>query len=216
METVHLDKGPPCESRGGLLWGSWDGKLAIVDRYTESFDPEKMERCYVVRFALDLNERTPIVLTAREAEHFIGRDVRVLNSRVPYEQTTWTLGSQHYADYRTGGFSGATQFFVKTTLTELSDQEHARLVRLLWARKWLRVETKRTQKVLKAMLARSFTDLQADHYEVANEADRILRAAGFDTCKSNDECDRAWADLRKRGIYCEARNGRVKWFIEPE
>lgn len=218
METIRLDKAPEHTTRGGLHWGAWDGKLAIVDHYSERFDAEKMERCYVVRFALDVHDRNPIALSERAFERVIGLDVRVRDSRAPYEKTTFEIGSRMYnpSEYILGTFSSPIEFRVKVSLAEMADAEHFALARSLRQKGFACVETKKTAKQIKAMLSRSFTDLQGDHYEIANEADRILRGSGYDTSASDEGCNFAWAQLRKRGVFVEARSGRVKWILNPE
>jgi len=218
IQLVHLDTEPVHVSRGGLQWGSWEGKLAIVDRYDDRFDVEKMERCYVVRFALDVHDRKPIELTERAFERVIGLDVCVRDPRAPYEKTTFEIGNRMYnpSEYILGTFSAPIEYRVKVTLAEMSDAEHFKLAHSLRDRGYVVIETKRTAKQIKAMLARSFADLQADHYEIANEADRILVRTGYNTSASDEGCNFAWARLRKRGVFVEARSGRVKWILNPE
>lgn len=218
METKHLDTEPVHVSRGGLHWGSWEGKLAIVDRYDDRFDVEKMERCYVVRFALDVHDRKPIELTERAFERVIGLDVRVRDPRAPYEKTTFEIGNRAYnpSEYILGTFSAPIDFRVKVKLADMTDREHFALARSLRQRGYVFIETKRTEKQIKAMLARSFADLQADHYEIANEADRILIGYGYDTSKSDEGCNFAWSIVRKSGVFTETKAGRVKWIIAPK
>jgi len=218
MEVKHLEKAPEYISRGPFAWGAWDGKLAIVDPYPERFDAEKMERSYVVRFALDVHDRNPIVLSERALERVIGLPVTVRDPHAPYEKTTFEIGNRMYnpSEYILGTFSAPIEYRVKVTLADMTDKEHFALARSLRDRSYVCIETKRSAKQIKAMLARSFTDLQGDHYEIANEADRILVRTGYNTSASDEGCNFAWAQLRKRGVFVEARSGRVKWILDPE
>jgi hypothetical protein len=218
METQYLDKMPEHTTRGGLHWGAWEGKLALVDLYEDRFDAEKMERSYVVRFAVNVPDRKPIELSARAFERVIGMDIRVSDRSAPYEKTTFEIGNRMYnpSEYIHGSFAPAIDFRVKVSLAEMGDKEHYKLARSLRDRGFFAIETKRSAKQIKAMLACSFTDLQADHYEIANEADALLRATGFDTCASDEGCNIAWARFAERGVFVETRKGRVKWFLNPE
>jgi hypothetical protein len=215
MQTVRLAELPPHTSaRGGLRWGAWDNKLAIVDRYPERFDAETLERSYIVRFAADTHTREPIVLSERAFERVIGLDVRVRDPRVPYEKTTFEIGNRLYnpSEYICGTFSAPVEYRVKLSLVDMGDDEHFMLIRSLQARGFVRIETKRSKKQIEAMLARSFTDLQDGEHETANEADRIVRAC-MSTSHMNGDADAVWQSLRNRGVFVLTRAGRVKFSI---
>jgi hypothetical protein len=211
-ETVRLAKAPSHTTRGGLYWGAWDGHLAIVD--IRGFDTETMERCYVVRFAVDVHTREPLALTERALERAIGLEVRVRNPHVPYEQTVFEVGNRVYnpSEYIQGTFAPPIEYRVKLSLSDMTDEEHYALLRSLRARGFMRIETRRTAKQIKAMLARSFAELQDE--DEADEAHRILLTI-VPSRLTDEVCDTTWKNLRSRGVYTETRAGRVKWLIQP-
>ncbi|NJN64281.1 MAG: hypothetical protein HC882_04970 [Acidobacteria bacterium] len=217
---MRLKKAPPHATRGGLHWGSWDGALAIVDVYSERFDAARMERCYVVRLALDLHERKPIRLTDRAFERVVGQRVNVRDPSARYEETTFEIGNRVYDPINaiSGTFAPIVEYRVKVSLVDMTDEEHRTVLRTLSERHFVRIETRRSARQIRDMINRSFTELQNDYCcEIANEADRILcRDLRFDTGRSTMAgCDAAWSGIGRRGVYVETAKGRIKWILPP-
>lgn len=192
----------------GRHWSTWGADLAIVDSDSSWFDPATMTRRYVVRFAINMYDRTRYN-APRDTD--IGLPVNVNDGRVPYEQAVWTIGTSGYGAIR-GTFTTPASFRVKVALRDLDKGETIAVKAWLREQGYAQIDTKKSAKAIAALLARSFSELQRDVPDIANEADRILTCAGFDTCLSDVECDQAWRALAARGVWRDGRTA-ITWIL---
>lgn len=210
MDEIRLAKAPPHDTRGPFSWGSWDGALAIVELLDDRFDPDTCERLYAVRFAT-VGGKHPVPSIP---DYDLGMPVNVARPDLPYTETTFKLGI--FGNRRhipLGGFTAAVRYRVPTTLREMTDAEHRALRRLLSDRHVVDArETKLTPATWRRLFERTFAEVQAGPVEEANEADRILVRMGVDTC-DDAAASAGWRSLRERGLFTEARNGRIKWIV---
>ncbi len=206
--VVGLPKGT--ELRRAELFSSWGGKLALVDRpFQGGFDPNKMERTYTVRFAVDHRSKRPLNAVAR----YVGVEPHILNRRVPYEQTGFTIGG--YGDRLEGTFAPLQRFLVNLKLRELTDAEHRELAQELVRREFFDATGYLfKKKQWQSLLGQSFTAIQVDEgAEVANEVDRFV-TRNFDNDSLNDAAaNHRWGEVARRGVFATTRKGRVRFIV---
>lgn len=210
MDEIRLAKVPPHDTRGPFSWGSWDGALAIVELLDDRFNVDTCERLYAVRFATVAGKHpVPSI-----PDYDLGMPVNVARPDLPYTETTFKLGT--FGNRRhipIGGFSPGCLFRVPTTLRDMTDQEHRFLRRSFSDRHVVDVrETKIAVATWRRLLDCTFAEVQAGPVDEANEADRLLVRMGVDTC-DDGTADAGWRSLRERGLFREARNGRIQWII---
>jgi hypothetical protein len=184
----------------GMKFSSWGGKVALVtsNHYgyvSESyFDPEKMQRLFQVRYAIDPNTKKPF----NSSKDFQGVEPYVFDSHVPYEKTGFQIPGPGYSKI-VGGFSKSQDIWVKMKPKDLFKEESIAVARHLDSEGYYESTSNMSASNWKKAFKIGF-DATWDEFEGRKMRD--IEDAGY----------RGRWD-RLSGVYARTKDGRLKYIV---